>query len=71
MSETNIAGTKMLEKTNEDLTKVNREPVKTKADRELDNTMLAKCNLKLAEYHDDVFDGSLPSFRNDLSIRTR
>ena len=39
----------MLEKTKEEPTKVDREPVETKVDRELDNTMLAKCNLKLAE----------------------
>ena len=51
----------MPEKTKEDSTKVDKEPVETKVNRELDNTMLAKCNLQLAErmaewlaeYHDD------------------
>ena len=47
----------MLEKTKEDPTKVDREPVEMKVDRKLDNTMLAKCNLKLlerlAEHHND------------------
>ena len=75
LSETNIVGTKNVrEKGGRDSTKVEREPVETKVDREqvetkvdreLVNTMLVKCNLKLAErlaewlaewlaeYHDD------------------
>ena len=43
----------MLEKKKEDSTKVNGELVETKVDRKLDNTMLAKCNLKLAEQISD------------------
>ena len=60
---------KLSEKTKEDSTKFDKEPVETKVNRELDNTMLAKCNLKLdermaewlAEYHDGEERGLVKS----------